>query len=337
MRLPYLQVTQETWENARQLEVLTGADMAHCFVALCDVWRWALSLGPEDQPPTGVCDSPRAERLLCAAAGWRGDPGELVQALTDLGLVERLPVGLRVRGMDRYKRTWEKNRRKPARTAPETGTNPAPPAPEPARQIETQTQTQKDKNQTAVATTGQSPDIAFFAWAQEQRRARFPEAGEEVPSAGFSEKYAAAVKEFGDPRLRQGYLAYLDDDWARSCSPPCPIGAFMGVKKPGHYKKHVPQGSGPPPKAKGIQRHVDPVQMNAPPPPPDTPEWRAWGELLGELDHDDYTVSHQCRIHFQPLALSGSTLLVAGPAHLFPKLTDAARRIGMGVLRKEAA
>jgi hypothetical protein len=161
MRLPYLQVTQETWEYARQLEVLTGVDMPKCFVALCDVWRWAISLGPEDQPPSGVCDSPRADKLLAAAAGWRGDPAEFVGSLEDLGIVQRLPVGLRVRGMDRYRRTWEKNRRKPARTVPETGTNPAPPAPEPARQIETQTQTQIEISKEEKALSTSSTALGF--------------------------------------------------------------------------------------------------------------------------------------------------------------------------------
>lgn len=122
MRLPFLQVTQETWEYARQLEVLTGAPMASCFMALCDVWRWALSLGPDDQPPTGICDSPRAEKLLCAAAGWAGDAAVLVGSLEDLDLVERLPVGLRVKGIrGRYEQAWlnAKTRSAKARKAAE--------------------------------------------------------------------------------------------------------------------------------------------------------------------------------------------------------------------------
>lgn len=143
MRLPYLQVTQETWDNARSLAGLTNQSVGTCFMALCDLWKWGIGLGDQECAPEGVCESPNATRLLCAAVNWTSNCADFVAALVDLGLIEVLPNGhTRVRGMGRYKRTFEKNRRKPARPVPETGTFPAPPAPVPARQTQTQTQTQ---------------------------------------------------------------------------------------------------------------------------------------------------------------------------------------------------
>lgn len=124
--MPYIQVTQETWDHARALASLTGVDVGRAFMAVCDLWKWGLSLGPEDQPPTGVLMSPRVARLLAAGISWTGDADVLLEALIDLRLVERLEDGIRVRGTDRYRRTWEKNkRRKPADMVPVTGATSA--------------------------------------------------------------------------------------------------------------------------------------------------------------------------------------------------------------------
>lgn len=193
LRLPYIQVTQEAWDYARQLAALSGRSEGDSFLAVVNLWRWGLSLGPEDQPPAGVCDSPRADRLLLANLGSGWAP-ETVDVLADLQLVERTETGIRVRGMDRYRRTWEKNRRrKPAGSVPVTGTKPAPAAPEPAPQTQTQTQTQIENQKLVVKEAPPpapverlpgpvvieapktSPDTwtgeEFWRWAQSRRQA----------------------------------------------------------------------------------------------------------------------------------------------------------------------
>jgi len=132
VKLPFIQVTQETWEYAAQLAALRGIDEGVAFRLVCDLWRWGLSLGPDAAPPEGICDSPRAERLLAAAVRWVGEAGPLVDDLVDLGLVARMPGGIRVRGMSRYHSAWRKNRRlKPGnRTEPERPPPGIPPASE---------------------------------------------------------------------------------------------------------------------------------------------------------------------------------------------------------------
>jgi hypothetical protein len=204
MRLPYLQVTQETWDNARVLAILLGITEAAAFKLQCDLWRWGLALGSDDEPPTGICTSPRADVLLAAAVGWTADNvSVLVAALVDVGLVVSMPDGLRVRGMDRYRRTWEKNRRRPARTVPETGTktpvtgtNPAPPAPEPARQTQTQTQTQKKESFAGSADAAPAPKKPKPEKQPDPRHAPLRQAlMDDTPGYTFTPRDAKAIAE----------------------------------------------------------------------------------------------------------------------------------------------
>lgn len=108
MRLPFLQVAQEAWDYARQLAALSGRDEAYAYFAINNLWRWGLTLGPEDQAPTGICEKPRATKLLLANIGPGWEP-EVIDHLADLDLVELLADGaVRVKGMDRYAAAWGK-------------------------------------------------------------------------------------------------------------------------------------------------------------------------------------------------------------------------------------
>jgi hypothetical protein len=112
---------------------------------IVDLWAWALELGPKEEAPTGELVSPNALRRLAASVEfWQEKSVDLAEALQDVGLIEWDADGcnerVRVRGLDRYRRTWEKNKR---RKVPETGAENAGPAPQPARKTYTQTQTQK--------------------------------------------------------------------------------------------------------------------------------------------------------------------------------------------------
>lgn len=190
MRLPYLQVTQETWDYAAQLsQLVEDLNEDQAFVLLCNLWRWGLSLGPDDQPPTGFCESDRADKLLAAAVKWRGPARPLIIALSDLGIIELVHPGIRVRGLDRYHGTWKKNRRpKPGdRTEPERVPPGIPPAPERVQYgtgAETQTQTQTQKKllghhhqadhgkPTAVENPVEKPVVVgkeFWDWAMRER------------------------------------------------------------------------------------------------------------------------------------------------------------------------
>lgn len=72
--------------------------------------------------------------------------------------------------------------------------------------------------------------IAFFVWAQEERRRAFPNAIEDHRRAGVEAWYEAALAVPGvtDERLRAGWLAWLTDSWGHSREPVCAFQAFMG-------------------------------------------------------------------------------------------------------------
>lgn len=112
MRLPYLQVTSETFGKAKALAGALGIDRHRALSLILEMWSWALDLGDPNRAPDGVVMTPYAPRLLAGAVEWTGNAQELCDVLTAVGLIEKLEVGIRVRGLDRYSRTWEKNRRR---------------------------------------------------------------------------------------------------------------------------------------------------------------------------------------------------------------------------------
>lgn len=140
MRLPFIQVTQETWAKARMLAGLLAISRREAMGLIADLWAWGVDLGPQDEAPTGEVRGTKAPQKLAGALEWAGDARALVDALVEVELVAETPEGLRVRGLDRYKRTWEKNRR---RTGATGAGNRRAPAEKPAPQTQTETQTDK--------------------------------------------------------------------------------------------------------------------------------------------------------------------------------------------------
>lgn len=150
MRLPWLQIDQDGLNRCRLLARLLGIPDTQGIGIGVSLWQWALEMAPEGDFTGLVPDS----GILAAAVGWSvPDAGRLVSELQRVGMVATAPT-LRVRGLDRYRRAWEKNtrgKRKPSSSGapvPETGANPAPVTPEPAPQ--TQTQIEKKKKETTT-------------------------------------------------------------------------------------------------------------------------------------------------------------------------------------------
>lgn len=143
MRLPWLQVDQDGLTRCRLLARLLGVPETQGIGIGMALWQWALEIAPEGDFRGLMPDS----ALVPAAVGWDVTDGQrLLTELQRVGMLATSPE-LRVRGLDRYRRAWEKNRRKPVKPAtsgglvPETGASSAGNRAEPARQTQTQTQT----------------------------------------------------------------------------------------------------------------------------------------------------------------------------------------------------
>lgn len=294
MRLPWIQLTEEAWEKAEALSgALPRVDPARALGMLARLWRWGLSLGPSDQPPTGVLIDPLARKLMAGACGWRQDPELLAQALRAIGVVELSPDGLRVKGTNRYHSAWKKNNRRASVDPPETAGDentalggetagePEPvatvspatgdglaPKPEPQSKSERKkdTSTTEDPSTSAVhkvvgaaikqiaaASQPHAPRysddehrraIDFYAWREDDRHERFPQALPEPEPPGFVGWYLGALKVLGGDleRLRGAVRDFHRNEWASGLQPPAPWRVF--AKKWREYVPGQTAGSG---------------------------------------------------------------------------------------------
>lgn len=83
------------------------------------------------------------------------------------------------------------------------------------------------------------PEVAFFAWCQEERLRAFPQALLESAPASWGTWYGEALAAVGgdEGRLRAAWQAYLGESWARSRKPVCPVKAFINAEV---WRRHVP-------------------------------------------------------------------------------------------------
>jgi hypothetical protein len=117
MRLPWEQLAMEVIEvSAPELGDKLYPDMEPELGEAAAGWgivhlvKWALARCPEHLPPSAsaLVPGPTAARQIARAARWRGKPEAYIAALTALPdpVVELLPEGVRVRGLDRYDAAW---------------------------------------------------------------------------------------------------------------------------------------------------------------------------------------------------------------------------------------
>lgn len=116
MRLPFLQVEADALTRARVLAKLLGTDRHRAISMMVDLWTWALE-SDGDGRPSGIARNPNAALQLAGAVEWDGDADLMVAALVSARLVEPVPEGLRVRGMDRYHAAWDRQEADKARKA----------------------------------------------------------------------------------------------------------------------------------------------------------------------------------------------------------------------------
>lgn len=161
--MPWLKVDKEGTRKGRLLGSLLKVPGTQGIGIVTSLWEWALEIAPEGDFSGSIPDLV----LMAAACEWATDDApRLAVELQRLGLIATTP-GLRVRGLDRYRSAWEKNRRRNGKPT-ESGSSPAQPpyihrapAPEPERQKQNKTQTQTQTQELQLQPVDQGrPDPA---------------------------------------------------------------------------------------------------------------------------------------------------------------------------------
>lgn len=196
MRLPWLQVEDDAMGACRRLARLLDVPEPHALGIATMLWQWALEIAPDGDfagfvPETGINAADTG--ILAAAVCWPvEDSARLVTELQRVGFVETAPR-LRVRGLDRYRRAWEKNNRKPNKSlnsgpaVPVSGASGAVNRAVSARQTETETETESMKEGSNASAS--TPPLQLEALPVKAVKARKPP----DPAAEFARFKAACT------------------------------------------------------------------------------------------------------------------------------------------------
>ena len=159
MRLPWIQVDKEGIARCHRLARLLGVPESQGIGIGIMLWEYALEIAPDGDFSGAI---PDAESLASAVMWPIHDAPRLIAQLQRQGMIATDP-GLRCRGLDRYRASWDKNQRRNGKqlnsgtTFPATGDNPPGLATKPrgtARNTETETETEIEKKQ---KTAGEKP------------------------------------------------------------------------------------------------------------------------------------------------------------------------------------
>lgn len=257
MRFPWLQVDADfIGAKAADLGTYLRISRREAMGLALDLWTWALARAKDDAPPEGIVSGTGAEpdRLLAGSVGWTGPAEQFSEALVAVGMAVRVETGYRLTGFDRYKATWEKNRRrtggKPERNRTGTGE-------EPARKTQTQTQTQTQKKEETYSAGAAAPPASqgalldvqadtppplperpkrgpsttamgeFIDWARAEVKPRLP-ADAMDPAAGLKAhervRLGEAVKDHGLESVKAAFRLFMD--WAVAESKGYSVGFF---------------------------------------------------------------------------------------------------------------
>lgn len=114
MRLPYLQLAEKfVTVQSKVIARMLGVERVVAIGMGALLFETILELSStEDTPPTGIVDGDDAGDLIEALMEWNGERGKAFGAFVRADVIEALERGARVKGCDRYKEAWEKQRKR---------------------------------------------------------------------------------------------------------------------------------------------------------------------------------------------------------------------------------
>lgn len=265
MRLPFLQVAEKfITVQSKVIARILGIDRATAIGLGNLLFETAVELTSSDEsPPTGIILGDDAADIIEAGMEWHGERGKAFGAFVRADVIERLENGARVKGCDRYRDAWEKQKRKSdqAKQAAKARwgdascvsampdaceRNASASAPHVARnaqtETETHTETQTQKQRKATATA--PPQLAADLVSLEEIRARkFESVPLPYPVRDFEARWQAVLDGHGGDRNHafQTFARWCDDPWAQGLRPPGAINAFLAPDQwPKHRQEKVP-------------------------------------------------------------------------------------------------
>lgn len=235
MRLPWLQINADGQTRARLLGRLLGVHELQGVGMALALWTWALEMAPDGDFSGAV--SGDAE-LIAAAMGWpSADAPRLLVELVRVGLLESTPA-LRVRGLDRYKQAWAKNKRmghgldKSLKTHDHPGGIGAGPARDPlgTRAIpvrKTETETEKKEDVPPPKTRKPSAAQELVAWLNATRASKTPLTDSPISGVRINKLFGDALNQHGRPAVERAYIAFLELPEPGAMDPPWPWQSFL--------------------------------------------------------------------------------------------------------------
>lgn len=112
MRIPWLRVDAEAIQKALSVAAILKISHNEAIGGLVNLWLWVLSEPHHDERPDGWVRGDFAAERIAAATQWKAESNLVIRALVVTGfLTSENRNSMRVRGMSRYARTFEKNSR----------------------------------------------------------------------------------------------------------------------------------------------------------------------------------------------------------------------------------
>lgn len=95
--LPWFKVHADVFDHPKTKRLCAALRDVNAAVYLLRLWAWAVRYAP-----TGMVKGRDLDFLLEDAAGWRGNPGELVKALVEAGYIDAEKGGYALHDWDEY-------------------------------------------------------------------------------------------------------------------------------------------------------------------------------------------------------------------------------------------